>query len=100
MILYVASWGAPRHLASATAEALSAVARWFPGLESLRGELATQCLDCSASPLWDIVERAAFSSMMLDDEALPAREQAAETLLGIVTLFEYEQLRSTAANRT
>ena len=63
-------------------------------LESLRSDLATQCLDRSESPLWDVVDRAAFASAMLDVETLPKRRQAAETLFGIVTLFEYEQLRA------
>jgi hypothetical protein len=63
-------------------------------LESLRSDLATRCLDRSESPLWDVVDRAAFASAMLDVETLPKRRQAAETLFGIVTLFEYEQLRA------
>ena len=30
---------------------------------------------------------------MLDDERIPARRHAAETLFGILTLFTYEQLQ-------
>ena len=69
-------------------------------LESLRHDLATQCVDRSESPLWDVVDRTAFASVMLDDEAGPARRQSVETLFGIVTLFEYEELRSASPLRT
>lgn len=62
-------------------------------LETLRPALAARCLDDATSPIWDVVDRTVFETIMLDAAATAQRQRAAEAVFGVVTMFEYAALR-------
>ncbi|WP_188986772.1 hypothetical protein [Saccharopolyspora thermophila] len=65
-------------------------------LELLRAELAARCLDRTSSPLWQVISRPAFEAAMSGTSEADAerRTTLAKPILAVLTLFEYEAMRS------
>lgn len=66
-------------------------------VEAVRGDIVSRCLDRGSSPLWQVVDRRAFEAVMTG----PAdrRAQAALSILGVATLFEYEAFRARSSGK-